>query len=78
MLSALYVPAVIIFLYSWSTISADSNEEPEVTLIIEVRRCSLSPGLIRSGEYPQKKSLLKTKFEFFSRMGTQISSVAPG
>ena len=38
----------------------------------------LSPGLIRSGEYPAKKSTLKVRPETRSRTGTQSSSVAPG
>ena len=38
----------------------------------------LSPGLIRSGEYPQKKSLLNIRFEWSSKIGTHTSSVAPG
>ena len=41
-------------------------------------RCSLSPGLIRSGLYPQKKSLLNVNPEQFSKIGTQSSSVQPG
>ena len=40
--------------------------------------CCLSPGLIRSGLYPQKKSLLKSNFEKFSKIGTQSSSIQPG
>jgi nucleotide sugar dehydrogenase len=46
----LSVPAVMIDLYKPSTISAISGVEPEVTFKIFVTRCSLSPGLIRSGE----------------------------
>ena len=38
----------------------------------------LSPGLIRSGEYPAKKSTLKVRPDARSRTGTQSSSVAPG
>ncbi|MNT47901.1 hypothetical protein D3C72_1846530 [compost metagenome] len=49
MLDALCVPAVMISLYSWSTSSATSGVEPEVTFLIVLTRCSLSPGLIRSG-----------------------------
>ena len=30
-------------------VSATSGVEPEVTFVIEVRRCCLSPGLMRSG-----------------------------
>ncbi|MNO00637.1 hypothetical protein D3C81_2205660 [compost metagenome] len=49
MLAALCVPAVMISLYSWSTSSATSGVEPEVTFLIVLTRCSLSPGLMRSG-----------------------------
>jgi hypothetical protein len=47
---ALSVPAVIIYLYSWSTVSVISGVEPEVTFKVLVIRCSLSPELMRSGE----------------------------
>jgi hypothetical protein len=33
-----------------------SGVEPAVTFFILVTVCFLSPGLIRSGEYPHKKS----------------------
>ena len=46
---ALWVPAEIIEPYSASTKSATSGVEPEVTLRMLVTRCSLSPGLMRSG-----------------------------
>ncbi|CAB3745231.1 hypothetical protein LMG1860_06266 [Achromobacter denitrificans] len=49
MLDALCVPAVMICWYSWSTSSATSGVEPEVTFLIVLTRCSLSPGLMRSG-----------------------------
>ena len=61
-----------------STNSAISGLDPEVTFLICVTVCSLSPGLIRSGEYPQKKSLLYSKPLIFSKTGTQSSSVHPG
>ena len=38
----------------------------------------LSPGLILSGLYPHEKSFLYSSDDFFSRIGTQNSSVAPG
>jgi len=38
----------------------------------------LSPGLILSGEYPQKKSTLYFNPECFSIIGMQSSSVHPG
>jgi hypothetical protein len=62
----LYVPAVMIELYRLSMKSAISTVEPDVTFNIVVTLCSLSPGFIRSGEYPAKKSLLNTKPEFCS------------
>ena len=40
--------------------------------------CTLSPGLILSGLYPQKKSLLNFNPENFSNTGTHFSSVQPG
>ena len=47
---ALCVPAVIIERYKSSTIVAISGVEPDVTFKIFVTLCSLSPGLMRSGE----------------------------
>ena len=49
------VPAVIMDLYKLSTRSAMSSVDPEVTFKIFVTVCSLSPGLMRSGEKPAKK-----------------------
>jgi hypothetical protein len=49
MLEALCVPAVMICRYSASTRSAASGVEPLVTLLMVSMRCSLSPGLTRSG-----------------------------
>ncbi len=72
------VPAVIILAYSSSTFLPISGVEPAVTLSIFVTVCSLSPGLILSGEYPQKKSWLNLRLENFSSIGTHSSSVAPG
>lgn len=40
--------------YSSSTISAILGVDPEVIFSIFVTVCSLSPGFILSGEYPQK------------------------
>ena len=53
MLLALWVPAEIISLYSLSTRAAISGVDPEVIFFMFVIRCSLSPGFMRSGEYPQ-------------------------
>ena len=64
--------------YSASTASAASGVEPEVIFRILVSVCSLSPGLIRSGLYPQKKSRLNARLLYFSRIGTHSSSVHPG
>ena len=72
------MPAVIISLYNLSTISVASLVEPEVTFLILEIVCFLSPGFIRSGLYPQKKSLLNFKPEIFSKIGTHSSSTHPG
>jgi len=69
---------VIIDLYRLSTFIAILGVLPDVTFRIFVTVCSLSPGLIRSGEYPQKKSLLNFNPLPSSKIGTQISSVTPG
>ena len=50
MLDAGKVPAVITERYKSSIFRADSGVEPEVTFLIFSTVCSLSPGLIRSGE----------------------------
>ena len=52
--------------------------EPDVIFLIFEIVCFLSPGLILSGLYPQKKSRLNFKFEKFSNIGTHASSVQPG
>ena len=52
--------------------------EPDVTFKIFSTVCSLSPGLMRSGEYPAKKSSLNFNPETFSKTGIHSSSVAPG
>ena len=44
------VPAVITVLYNSFTFTPISGVEPEVTLRIFSTVCSLSPGLMRSGE----------------------------
>ena len=56
----------------------DSLFDPDVTLIIFSIVFILSPGLILSGEYPTKKSLLTQRELYFSRIGIQNSSVQPG
>src|SRR5450759_4349864 len=48
-LGALWVPAVMMRRYRASTNSAASGVEPEVTLIMVIRRRCRSPGLMRSG-----------------------------
>jgi hypothetical protein len=78
MLLAKWVPALIMDWYKELMKSAISGVEPEVTFKISSTRCSLSPGLMRSGLYPAKKSTLKVRFEMPSRIGMQTSSVAPG
>ena len=69
---------MIIELYKESTILATSGVDPLVIFNILVNVLSLSPGLIRSGLYPQKKSLLNFNPENFSNNGTHSSSVTPG
>ncbi len=51
---------------------------PETILIIFSSLCTLSPGLILSGEYPILKSTPHFSPDSLSRIGTQISSVTPG
>jgi hypothetical protein len=58
--------------------SSVSGVSPDTTFVIVVNVCSRSPGLIRSGEYPTKKSRFHFLPEWRSIAGTQISSVAPG
>ncbi len=64
--------------YKALTRSAIRGVDPEVTFLMVGRRCCLSPGLMRSGLYPQKNSLLNRSEENHSSTGTQISSVQPG
>ena len=49
MLDARWVPAGMMLAYSVSTNAAAAGVDPEVTYTIVSRRCSRSPGLIRSG-----------------------------
>ena len=65
-LGAKWVPAVIIDLYNSSICLAELVLDPDVTFNIFSTVCFLSPGLILSGEYPTKKSVLNFKSEFFS------------
>ena len=78
MVGAKCVPAVITLLYKASTFLPISGVEPAVTFNIFSTVCSLSPGLIRSGEYPAKKSSLNFNPDNFSKTGTHSSSVTPG
>ena len=73
-----YVPAEIIHLYKLSISLAISLVEPLVIFVILLSVFTLSPGLILSGLYPQKKSILNFNWEAFSKIGTQNSSVHPG
>ena len=72
------MPASIIEPYNSSIILATSLFDPLVILIIFFKVLSLSPGLILSGLYPQKKSSLYSNPDIFSKTGTQSSSVHPG
>ena len=47
---ALCTPAVTTLAYSAATFSSVSGVSPETTFVIFVSVCSLSPGLMRSGE----------------------------
>ena len=58
---ALWTPAATTNSYVFAISSADSASHPEETFIILDKVCSLSPGLILSGEYPTLKSWLKTR-----------------
>ena len=49
MLLAVQVPALMMLPYSASTASVTSGVLPLVIFLMVVKRCSLSPGLIRSG-----------------------------
>ena len=75
---ALCVPFTKTELYTSSITSAILGVEPEVTFLIFSTVCSLSPGLMRSGEYPAKKSSLYFKPETCSTIGKHSSSVTPG
>ena len=72
------MPAEITDLYKSLIRTAISGVDPDVTFKILSTVCCLSPGLILSGEYPKKKSLLNFSPENFSKTGTHISSDAPG
>ena len=71
-------PAVTIISYTFATRSNVSASQPETTFLIFVIVCYLSPGLIRSGEYPALKSVINFNPETSSSTGIQSSSVQPG
>ena len=75
---ALCVPLTKTDRYTRSTNSAISGVDPDVTFLIFSTVCSLSPGLMRSGLYPAKKSRLKRRPDTFSMTGRHSSSVTPG
>ena len=77
-LSALCTPASTTSSYVAEIASNDSASIPETILVIVSNRWILSPGLIRSGEYPILKSFPHFKPDSISRIGTHISSVTPG
>ena len=52
--------------------------QPLVIFLILVRVFILSPGFVLSGLYPKKKSIPPFNPLSFSKIGIQISSVAPG
>ncbi len=76
--SARYTPASTTSSYTFATVSNVSSSIPDTIFVIVSKRCTLSPGLIRSGEYPILKSTPHFNPDSFSRIGTQISSVTPG
>ncbi len=78
MLSALYTPASTIIEYTCDISSSDSSSIPDTIFNTFVTVCTLSPGFIRSGEYPTLKSAPQTRPDSFSNTGTHISSVTPG
>ena len=53
------MPAIIISLYKLSIKSKIFGVEPDVIFLIFEIVCFLSPGLILSGLYPQKKISIK-------------------
>lgn len=75
---ARWVPAVMTEEYTSLTMRPISGVEPEVTFLIFSTVWSLSPGLMRSGEYPAKKSTLKRRPDSASTTGIHSSSVTPG
>ena len=77
-LGALWIIPVVIDQYISARISNVSGSEADTTFAILSTVCSLSHGLILSGEYPTWKSWIYFNPLFFSRRGIQISSVHPG
>jgi hypothetical protein len=75
---ASWTPGSTIILYTSAISLDDSASHPETTFKILVIVCSLSPGFMRSGEYPTLKSVLNFKPETYSKTGIQSSSVQPG
>ncbi len=74
-IGALYVPVIMIDLYTASTASEISSVDPDVIFRLVVSLLFLSPGLMRLGEYPEKKPTLKRNSEIYSRIGAQNASV---
>ena len=72
------VPAVIISLYNLSISCATSGLLPLVIFTIFVSVRSLSPVVHSFRAIATKNSLLKIRLLPDSKMGTHISSVAPG
>ena len=74
----LYVPAAMTMSYTSAITSSDSRSIPETIFVMFSSLCFLSPGLIRSGEYPTLKSLPADRPDSLSRIGIHTSSVTPG
>jgi hypothetical protein len=64
--------------YISAKVSKAFESEADTTLAILSTVCSLSHGLILSGEYQRLKSDGHFNQLFSSKIGKQISSVAPG
>ena len=71
------VPAVITDEYKSATFFPVATLEPEVTFNIFSMVCNLSPGLILSGEYPAKKSVLNSKPEIIINLQGDMPNLNP-
>ena len=72
------MPAVITDAYTAEIRASDSASQPLTILRIVATVRSRSPGLIRSGEYPNLKSSTRLSPLSASTIGRHTSSVHPG